>query len=304
MKTTQILALATSCMLSLTATAASRSSANYSVPADTTDCGGQRVTSAAYTIDGSVGGIGGIGTVVAPATTAKHSYIGQLYEVQSLALTANPTNVNEGATCQLGAVASLDDGSQLVPAPSSVGWSVVNGPLTSINAAGLATAGGVYENTLATARGNYFSRSATFGLLVLNVNNDNFGTYAGDGLDDAWQVQYFGLNNPQAAPGLDPDLDGQTNGYEYVVGTIPIDALSKFRMRIKNVLAQPTHRNLIFSPRYPTRTYSPEYRLDAASGPFISLSSVSTSDAGIERTVTDLQATNEHRFYRIQVSFP
>jgi hypothetical protein len=162
----------------------------------------------------------------------------------------------------------------------------------------------VYENTLASARGSYFSRSATLGLLVLNVNIDNFGTYAGDGLDDAWQVQYFGLNNPQAVPGLDPDLDGQTNGYEYVVGTIPIDALSKFRLRIENVLAQPTHRNLIFSPRYPTRTYSPEYRLDAAPEPFGPLPSISTSDVGVERTVTDLQATNDHRIYRVRVTLP
>ena len=46
---------------------------------------------------------------------------------------------------------------------------------------------------------------------MLDTIADNFGTYAGDGLGDDWQVQYFGLSNPNAAPLLDPDFDGHNN---------------------------------------------------------------------------------------------
>jgi len=44
----------------------------------------------------------------------------------------------------------------------------------------------------------------------------------GDGLPDAWQVQYFGcVTCPQAAPGADPDGDGFTNLQEFEAGTDP-----------------------------------------------------------------------------------
>lgn len=284
------------------AQASSRSSAAYTVPADTIEAGGRRVTSAAYTIDGSVGGIGGIGTVA--TTTAKHSYIGQLYDITNVIVTASPATVNEGATRQLAATATLDDGTALAPAPTAVTWSVVNGPITSVNASGVATAGLVYENTPATVRGSYFARSGTLGLTVLNVNIDNFGLYAGDQVDDAWQVQYFGLNNPSAAPGSDPDSDGQTNRYEYIVGTIPTDPNSRFRLRIEDVSGQPIRKNLIFSPRFSSRTYTPEFRTNVAAGVFATVPVTSTSDIGTERIVTDLQATNAHRVYRIGVTFP
>lgn len=286
------------------AQASSRSSAAYSIPADTIEAGGRRVTSAAYTIDGSLGGIGGIGTAAAPATTAKHSYIGQLYDLTNVIITASPATVNEGATRQLAATATLDDGTALTPALTDVTWSVVNGPITSVNASGLATAGLVYENTPATVQGAYFGRAGTLGLIVLNVNLDNFGLYAGDGLDDAWQVQYFGLNNPLALSGQDPDGDGQTNRYEYIVGTIPTDPNSLFRLRIEAVPGQPTRKNLIFSPRFPSRTYTPEFRLNVEAGPFALIPMTSTADAGIERTVTDLQAIDPRRTYRILVTFP
>lgn len=286
------------------ALAGSRSSAAYTVPADTADGGGRRVTSAAYTLDGSVGGIGGIGTAAAPVTTAKHSYIGQLYEVTNVALAATPASVNEGATSQLSATALLDDGTGLSPAPMSVAWGVVNGPISSITAAGVATAAPVYENTAATSSGRFLGLSNTVALTVVNVDPDNFGSYAGDGLDDAWQVAYFGLNNPAAGPGQDPDGDGQTNRYEYIVGTVPTDFNSRFRLRIERVPGQPEQKNLIFSPRYPSRTYIPEYRTNVASGAFAVLPFTATADLGVERTVTDLRATNAHRFYRIWITYP
>ena len=43
----------------------------------------------------------------------------------------------------------------------------------------------------------------------------------------AWQVQYFGsTNNPNAAPGADPDGDGQNNLAEFLAGTNPTNSAS------------------------------------------------------------------------------
>lgn len=75
-----------------------RTSASYSISTDTTGAGGKRTTSASYTNDGNAGGVAGTSTVTSPAETAKSGYIGQLYDVTDLILTAASLNVNEGAT--------------------------------------------------------------------------------------------------------------------------------------------------------------------------------------------------------------
>ena len=297
------LSIAAVCLTS-NAFAASRSSASYSVPADTADAGGRRATSAAYTHNGSIGGIAGVGTVAAPVEVAKHGYLGQIYNASSLALSANPTNVNEGATRQLAARALLDDGTTLNLAPAAVAWSPASGPILSISAGGLLTAANVYEDTSATAQGTWRGLSATLGLRVINSENDNFGTYASDGIDDAWQVQYFGVGNPNAGPGGDPDGDEQSTGYEYYAGSNPTDGSSFFRFRIEQIPGQPTRKNLVFSPRVPDRIYAIHYKLDFNSSDWEKLNGFSVSDAGPQRTVTDMHATETNKFYRVEISIP
>lgn len=171
------------------AQAGPRTSANYNVPTDTTDGGGKRATSASYTDDGSAGGVVGISTVAAPAETAKHGYVGQLYDVTGLVVSAPISTVNETATLQLGAAQVLDDTTTLAVSANSVTWSVVSGPITGICLAGLATAGVVYQNTPATVQGAFGSFTGTLNLSVLDTVADNFGSYAGDGVGDDWQVQ-------------------------------------------------------------------------------------------------------------------
>src|SRR5688500_7442657 len=99
--------------LGVTAQAASRSSASYKIPTDTVDAAGRRATGGNYANEGSLGGIGGISSVPAPPKLVKHGYVGQLYEVTSLAVAGTPAPVNEGATSQLSATAVADDGSKL-----------------------------------------------------------------------------------------------------------------------------------------------------------------------------------------------
>ncbi len=294
--------------LAATLHAGPRTSASYTIATDTADGGGRRATSASYTNDGSAGGITGISTVAAPAETAKHGYIGQLYDVTGLVLSATPgTSVNETATLQLSAAQLLDDATTLAVSAASVTWSVAAGPLTGINPSGLATAGIVYQATAATAQGNFAGNLSTLALTVLNVNLDNFGAYAGDAIDDAWQVQYFGQPpNANAGPLVDFDRDGQTNAFEYTAGLVPTDPASRFSIAIAPVAGQPGRKNIIFNPLVLTggRSYAVKFRPDLATGTWTTLTGTTQSDAGAQRTVTDLNATGAKKFYQVEITRP
>jgi alpha-tubulin suppressor-like RCC1 family protein len=62
------------------AQAGSRSSANYSVIADTADGGGLRSTSAVYSNEGSAGNVAGLSAAEAPATTVDGGFVAQLFD--------------------------------------------------------------------------------------------------------------------------------------------------------------------------------------------------------------------------------
>ncbi len=300
MKTPILLAVMLAPALSF---AGPRTSTNYNVPADTTDGGGKRATSANYTNDGSAGGVTGISTVAAPVETAKHGYVGQLFDVTGLGV-SGASNVNETATLQLAAAQLLDDASQLAVSANVVTWGVVSGPITGISLAGLATAGTAYQNTAATVQGAFGGFTGTLNLSVLDSIADNFGSYAGDSLGDDWQVQYFGLNNPLAAPTADPDGDGQNNLFEFTAGLVPNNAQSRFALKVAAVPGQPTQQRIIFSPLVSGRTYTVNVRPDLTTGTWTTLTGTTQSDAGPERTVTDTSAKGTERFYQVKISKP
>lgn len=290
-------------MLATAAHAGPRTSTSYNISTDTTDAGGKRATSTNYTNDGSAGGAVGISTVAVPAETAKHGYIGQLTEVTALQLATAPTTVNETATRQLSAKQVLDDLTTNAVLANSINWSIVSGPLSSINSNGLATAATVYQNTAATAQGIFAGNTGTLGLTVLDTIADNFGTYAGDGIGDDWQFQYFGLNNAKAAPAADPDFDGHNNLFEFTAGIIPTDAASKFNWRIDPVPGFPVQKKLIFSPRFVNRTYTVK-TATTLGVPMTTLTGSTFSDNGNERTVTDTSATGGAKFYSVEIVKP
>ena len=280
-----------------------RTSANYGILTDGLNDGGKRASSSAYTNDGSVGGITGISTVAAPAEIAKSGYIGQLYEVAGLVLNAAPLTVNEGGTLQLAAFQLLDDATFLTVPATSVTWSVVSGPLTSINANGLATAGIVYQNTAASARGIYAGdTSPPLALTVLNVNFDDLPGYSGDGIGDDWQEQYFGLPpNPAAGPLLDPDGDGQNNRFEWIAGLIPTDATSVFKLSIVRSAGNATLR---FGPAVAGRTYTVKYGFDFLDVPnWPALPGGIVTGVASELFVTDPNAVaSPSKFYRVEIA--
>jgi hypothetical protein len=292
-------------LVTAAAHAGPRASTNYNVPTDTTDAGGKRTTSAAYTHDGSVGGITGISTVASPAQTAKAGYLGQLSEVTALQLAATPTTVNETATCQISAAELLDDlTTNAVPA-ASIAWSVASGPLTGINSTGLATAATVYQNTAATAQGSYAGTTGTLGLTVLDSIKDNFAGYASDGVGDDWQVQYFGAPpNANAGPLLDPDGDRQNNLFEYTAGLNPNSDASRFTLRLATVPDQPGQKKVIFDPLVAGRSYTVLTSPNLTNGSWIPLAGSTSSDNGSQRTITDTSALEDRKFYTVEIVKP
>ena len=287
-----------------TAHAGPRSSANYAIAAESNDIGGVHTTSVNYSNDASIGGVVGVSTVASPAETAKNGYIGQLYEVVGVVVSASSTSINEGTTLQLGASQLLDDSTFLTLSANAPAWSVITGPVASINTSGLATAAMVYQNTPATVSAAYNGFTGTQNLTVVNVNNDDYGSYAEDGIDDAWQVQYFGANNPKAAPNVDADGTGQTNLFKYMAGLNPIDPTSRFIVTIQPVSGQPGQKQIIFTPTATGRTYTVVSKASLIDSNWVALTGTTQSDSGQQRTVTDLSASSPRKFYQVQISKP
>jgi hypothetical protein len=275
------------------------------VVTSTIDGGGQRANSANYVMDGSAGGIGGFSS--ASADTARNGYIGQLYEVVSIVVTAAPNPVSEDSNAVLTATATLDDATVLALAGSDVSWSSagIPYPLNSISAGGVATATNVYQNTAATVNGYYLGATSNATLLVLDTFPDNYGSYAGDGIPDSWQAQYFGLNNPNAAPGIDADGTGQNNLFKYVAGLDPTNPASIFVLQIQNVTGQPVQKKLLFNPLAAARTYTVEFSTNLVSGSYAALAGFSGPlTNGNQMTVTDTNAVEAVKFYHIKITFP
>ncbi len=292
-----MIALALVCTLQ----AGPRSSTNYSIATDSTDSGGQRASSPAYSNDGSTGGVSGVSSVVTPMVTVKAGYIGQLYEVATLQLSSSPITINETGTLQLSATQLLNDATTIKVPATSVTWSVQSGPLTSISSGGLATAGLVYQDSSAVAQGSFAGLNGTLNLTVLNSISDNFGTYASDGIDDTWQTQYFGQNNPQAAADYVSDGSGLTNLFKYTAGLTPNNAASTFNVSATPIDNQPGQWSIVFSPSLTDRTYEVLVSTDliewpTLSGPF--------AGNGSTQTITDTNATGERKFYKVKVSKP
>ena len=292
--------------------AGARASASYSLAAETFDAGGAAALASAggtYTVkDASLGTMGALAMsspVAGSAYTAKGGYAGQLYEVRGLAVTCPTASVDERATLQLGAVPVLDDGTLLAAlSASAVNWAVGSGPIESVSSSGLLTAGTVYQSTPATVHVTGGGLSGTGLLTVVNVNNDDYGSYAGDGLDDAWQARYFGLDNPLAAPNVDADGTGQTNGFKYLAGLNPLDPKSRFVLMVAAAPGQPTQKTLTFSPVYGGRTYTVQATKSLTQPNWTTLAGVPVTISGTTGTVTDPGANVAARFYRVQISLP
>lgn len=275
-----------------------RISASYSIAAETVSAGGQPATSASYTMETSTGEIGSFATAATSAVTAKTGFVGQLFDIAGTAITASTSTLAENGTLALAAWQVLDDASFLALPPTAPTWSVVSGPITAISPNGVATAATVYQDTPATVRATFAGFGGTLGITVANTNVDDLPGYSGDGLDDAWQVQYFGLNNPLAAPDADASGTGQTNLLKFAAGLDPLDPNARFVVSTQPAAAG--QRTLVISPRYDDRIYTLYGSEDLLT--WLPVTG-SITDLGTTRLITDPNA-NLRKFYKVTVIKP
>ena len=305
-----VLLLASSAIMPrLGAATRTTASGDYSLTAESSEAGGGKIKGGPgdiYRIDSSIGGVVGLAVASSPALDLKAGYAGQLYDATALVVSAAPATVNETAARQLAGVQLLDDSTLLAVSAAAINWSVFSGPVASISAAGLATAGTVFQNTQATVQGTFGGFTGSLNLTVLDSIADNFGAYAGDGVGDDWQVQYFGAPpNASAGPSVDFDGTGQTNLFKYLAGLNPLDPNSRFTLTIQSVPGQPGQRNVIFAPRLTDRTYTVTATPALAAGSYVPLTNPSApSDTGPQRTITDLNAGGAAKFYRVEITKP
>ncbi|MFZ4587617.1 MAG: hypothetical protein ACOYNG_01390 [Terrimicrobiaceae bacterium] len=201
--------------------AAVGTSANYTLAVGTLDGGGCKGVAANYEIDFSMGP----GESAASLNTlSRTGFAGELMDPVALEIdrSAAPWSFNEQTTRQLAAHLLLDDDTLQALAAAEVYWSIVSGPIAELGATGNATAAAVYQDTPAVVGASHAGFSSTRAFSILNVGNDDFGTYAADGLSDLWQVGYFGENNVQAGQATDADGDGLKNLQEFAFGTHPL----------------------------------------------------------------------------------
>ncbi len=276
------------------------SSAHYTLDPVTLDSGGGTGTGTHYQVDRSLSA-GGAGS--SSSYTVITGFAGQLIDPVALVLAAVPPTVDEGGTRQLTATLHYADASTSPLDAGSLVWSAQSGPI-NIDTAGLATGQVVFQDTGAVAQGIYQAFSDTQNLTVRDTDQDNYGPYAADGMEDAWQNQYFSADPANAGPLLDPDGDGQNNLFEFIAGVIPNNALSRFHWRVDEDPLNPGQSRIVFSPRFGDRIYHLKTSTTLQASDWITFTGGSVNDDGDERTVIDPDTSDASKFYRLEIAKP
>jgi len=131
----------------------------------------------------------------------------------------------------------------------------------------------------------------------------------GDGIPDWWRQQYFGgdgtTSNAQSCATCDADSTGQNNLFKYVAGLIPTNPASIFTLSISNSVNQPLQPDLSFGPAVAGRSYTLQYGTNLLAGVWSTLTGPigqQTNSSGI--TISDTQAVQAQKFYRVQIALP
>ena len=261
-----------------------------------------------YTLQGTAGEIAGRTACASPVAFLKQGFQAQHWDYAGLEILPSAPTVNEGGTLQLQPRAVLDDASRLNLAGSAATWAVVAGTGT-VSSNALFTAGNVYQDGIATVQAQFTPPGRTpftaqLDLGVLDTIKDNFGIYAGDGIDDAWQVQYFGVNNPAGLAAADPDGDGQTNLFEFLGLTVPNGATSPFTVRLDPVSGQPGTKRITWGPVNPACNYRVEAKSDLGAATWTALTAELPGAGTGTNSYDDTTATGARKFYRVVITKP
>ncbi len=130
----------------------------------------------------------------------------------------------------------------------------------------------------------------------------------GDGIPDSWRQQFFGTSattNNRSCAICDADGTGQINLFKYIAGLDPTNPASVFVLQIASVTGQPMQKNLIYKPIAGGRTYASQFVTNLVGAVWTNLTTISgPATNGNQVTVTDTQATQTQKFYRIHISLP
>jgi hypothetical protein len=160
----------------------------------TIDFGGAVQTAGDRLNVGFVGSPGGVATAGGGIRVARQGGVGMVYFPTGYGIGADSPTINEAGSSPdsstrttLSAREIFDDGT-FGPSTASVTWSPATNQTITVTPDGVAQAGAVYENTTASFSATIAGKPATNFLTVLNTLPDNFGAWAGDTFDDAWEI--------------------------------------------------------------------------------------------------------------------
>jgi RHS repeat-associated protein len=132
----------------------------------------------------------------------------------------------------------------------------------------------------------------------------------GDSIPDSWRAQYFpsvlsNTTNAQSCAACDADGTGQNNMFKYVAGLDPTNPHSVFVFQIAPVLGQPNWKDLIYNPVTSGRTYAVQTITNLVGGVYTNLTGFGGPVSnGTQVTVTDQNAVETNKFYRLHISLP
>jgi hypothetical protein len=254
---------------------------------------GGTVSSYGISIDCSLGCFGEL--VSGSSSTVKSGFAGELYDISSVVIDG-PTYVSEGGVATLNASYLMDDSTKgvldVVPQWQTNGFPIAN--LIAMNSEANVTASTVYQDEVANIYISAGIYSGSFALIVKNINNDDFGNYANDGISDAWEVKYFGVD------GSLPINSFQRVQQAYYFGLDPTNPndvfLLWFNQRKNNLVT------VEFGPTFQNRTYHLESTTNLISGTWSEVGSpfVYPQDSSCSLM---MNVTNKVEFYRVRVDY-
>jgi len=224
---------------------------------------------------------------------------GQLYEPMGIVAVAATPILPETSSCQLSAISTNDDGSATGIRAT---WTVLDGPIVAIDSNGVALAGAVYQDSEALAAATSLGLTGTVSLAVLDTLKDNYRLYAGDDIADAWQVDFFGVDNTNGLASADGDLDGANNFAEFIAGTSPLNGLDFFSIRSLR-RQSPNQVELVLAPAFSNRQYHIEGATNLLYAGWSPLVSSSGPTQTTQLVIADVPSTNTVMFYRASIDY-
>jgi len=230
-----------------------------------------------------------------PSDTAALNAFRAKYGVQAGAVILGPWNgklVNSSASVEL----ARPDPPQTVPGPDFgfVPYILVDKVKYFDVAPWPAGADGTGQSLTRLTLANYGNDPVNWTNAVPTPGPQGFNPDAdGDGMDDAWETNYFG-NISRTGSG-DFDSDGMTDLQEFLAGTNPVQASSNLRLTLTGRAPTVLRFNAVSN-----KTYNVEYKTNFNSPAWTFLQSVPT---GTNRTIqiTNSTAGPTNRFFRVRI---